>query len=307
MNANPNPFKPYEPLRKAEEVQVSIRGLSYCIRHWPVKGRARFQILMLHGWMDVSASFQFLIDYLPDDVEVFSPDWRGYGHSSHSPSDTYWFADYLADLDRLIAELRSQRLITGPIQLLGHSMGGNVACLYAGIRPDAIASLINLEGVGMPATEANQAPARYRQWLDELAKGSSPMKSYADREAVAQRLQQNNPRLRADYAAFLATHWAAPAQDGRWHLLADPSHKGIHPVLYRVDEVLACWREIKVPVLWVCSEHMNAWHAFVKTEAYKARLDSIARRRDVLIRDAGHMLHHDQPQAVALAITEFLG
>ncbi|MEY3184788.1 MAG: hypothetical protein RLZZ613_1476, partial [Pseudomonadota bacterium] len=70
MNANPNPFKPYEPLRKAEEVQVSIRGLSYCIRHWPVKGRARFQILMLHGWMDVSASFQFLIDYLPDDVEA---------------------------------------------------------------------------------------------------------------------------------------------------------------------------------------------------------------------------------------------
>ncbi|MBU6381980.1 MAG: alpha/beta hydrolase [Betaproteobacteria bacterium] len=306
MHANPNPDEPYQPRRQPQGRRLSIRGLDYFLRHWPVSGPSRHQLLMLHGWMDVSASFQFLVDQLPDDVEVFAPDWRGYGHSSSTPSDTYWFADYLADLDALIAALESLGLLHRPLKLLGHSMGGNLACLYAGIRPRSITALINLEGVGMPATDPSQAPARYAQWLDELAKGPPMMKPYADQAAVARRLMQNNHRLRADFAAYLASHWAAQASDGQWHLLADPKHKGIHPVLYRVDEVLACWRQIEAPVLWVCSEHMNSWHDFVRTEAYQARLGSIARRQSLIIKDAGHMLHHDQPQALAQAIMAFL-
>jgi pimeloyl-ACP methyl ester carboxylesterase len=262
---------------------------------------------MLHGWMDVSASFQFLVDHLPADVEVFAPDWRGYGQSARAQTDTYWFADYLADLDALIAVLHAEQLITAPMPLLGHSMGGNVACLYAGIRPKAISALINLEGVGMPASDATQAPFRYRQWLDGLAKAKPRLRPYPDEHAVALRLMQNNHRLRDDYAAFLASHWAQPGLDRQWYLLADPAHKGIHPTLYRGEEVLACWRQIEVPVLWVCSEHMNAWHDFVKTEAYRARLDSIANRQECLIQNAGHMLHHDQPEALAKAIMQFLG
>ena len=306
MNANPNPMQPYLARRQSQAHRFAIRGLNYFLRHWPTQAKARHQILMLHGWMDVSASFQILVDHLPGDIEVFAPDWRGYGQSSAAQSDTYWFADYLADLDALITVLQSEQLISGPMPLLGHSMGGNVACLYAGIRPKAISALINLEGVGMPAVDPGQAPLRYRQWLDQLAKGKPRMKSYADQGAVALRLMQNNQRLRADYAAFLAGHWAQAGADGQWHVLADPAHKGVHATLYRVEEVLACWRQIEVPVLWVCSEHMNAWHDFVKTEAYKTRLESIPQRQECLIKDAGHMLHHDQPEALARAIMQFL-
>ena len=306
MNANPNPMKPYEPRRQSISRRFVIRGMDYFLRHWPGQSKTKHQILMLHGWMDVSASFQFLIDHLPDDIEVFAPDWRGYGYSSHNHSDTYWFADYLADLDGLITALQREQLVSGPVSLLGHSMGGNVACLYAGIRPKAIRALINLEGVGMPESDPGDAPSRYRQWLDALSKGKPPMKPYQDQNAVALRLMQNNQRLRADYAAFLAMHWAQPAADGQWQLLADPNHKGIHPILYRLEEVLACWRQIEVPVLWVCSEHMNAWHDFVKTDDYRARLKTIPQRQELLIHDAGHMLHHDQPEALARAILAFL-
>ena len=159
----------------------------------------------------------------------------------------------------------------------------------------------------MPATDPSQAPLRYARWLDELAKGSPMLKPYPDRAAVAERLMRNNSRLRSDFAAYLAEHWAERSgDDGQWHLLADPHHKGIHPVLYRVEEVLACWRRIEAPVLWVCSEHMNSWHEFVKTAAYQTRLHSIAHRQEVQIADAGHMLHHDQPQALAQVIMQFL-
>ena len=307
MNANLISTAAYKPRRQAQVLNFPIRGLRYAVRHWPVSGVARHQILMLHGWMDVSASFQFLIDHLPDDVEVFAPDWRGYGLSEHGLSDTYWFADYLGDLDALIACLTREGHLLSPIQLLGHSMGGNVACLYAGIRPKTVRALMNLEGVGMPATKPEQAPARYAQWLDELAKGKPVLRSYEDQSTVAERLVQTNPRLRPDYAIYLAAHWAVRSEeDGRWHLLADPYHKGVHPVLYRVDEVLACWRHIEAPVLWVVSEHMNDWHAFVKNEAYQARLEHIAHRQAVQIHDAGHMLHHDQPEALARTIMQFL-
>jgi pimeloyl-ACP methyl ester carboxylesterase len=45
-----------------------------------------------------------------------------------------------------------------PVDLLGHSMGGNVAMMYAGVRPERVRRLINLEGFGLPAARATQAP-----------------------------------------------------------------------------------------------------------------------------------------------------
>ena len=58
---------------------VPIRGLSYHVRTWG--DPAARKLFLLHGWMDVSASFQFLVDALADDWHVLAPDWRGFGLS----------------------------------------------------------------------------------------------------------------------------------------------------------------------------------------------------------------------------------
>src|SRR5690606_15568671 len=130
------------------------------------------------------------------------------------------------------------------------SMGGNVAMLYAGVRPERIRRLVNLEGFGMPPTRAEQAPARYRQWLDEL-KTSAELRRYDSLDAVAARLSKTNPLLTAPRAQWLAGQWSRQADDGRWQLLADPAHKRVNPVLYRHDEALECWKRIEAPLLWV--------------------------------------------------------
>ena len=57
--------------------------------------------------MDVSASFQFLVDALRGDWDVYAPDWRGYGLTDWGRSDCYWFPDYIADLDRLLEAIES--------------------------------------------------------------------------------------------------------------------------------------------------------------------------------------------------------
>jgi pimeloyl-ACP methyl ester carboxylesterase len=260
---------------------------------------------MLHGWMDVSASFQFAVDCLARDWQVLAPDWRGYGLTDRSGADCYWFPDYLGDLDAILEHYSPNE----PVNLLGHSMGANVAAIYAGVRPERVARLINLEGFGLPATKPEQAPARYAKWLAELREPTG-MRPYATLAEVAARLQKTNPRLTDERAAFLAQHWAAQSERGEWEILGDPAHKLTNPVLYRVEEVLACWHAIAAPVLWVEASETEALRWMGQKDAARAEIDRriacIADVRKATVERAGHMLHHDQPEAVARLMEGFL-
>jgi pimeloyl-ACP methyl ester carboxylesterase len=282
---------------------LTVRGLRTHVRHWGVAGAPK--IFMLHGWMDVAASFQFVVDCLQGDWHVIAPDWRGFGLTERAGTDTYWFPDYLADLDLILDHYAPGEAV----KLLGHSMGGNVASLYAGVRPERIGKLINLEGIGLPATRAEQAPRRVAQWLDEL-KNPPEMRPYASLAEVAARLRKTNPRLSAERAAFLAGHWSAQDDAGAWRILGDPAHKMTGPLLYHVEEVLACWRQIAAPVLWVEADDTTMWRWMGPKDQARAEIDRrLAQLPKVTARvmpDAGHMLHHDQPELLARMIEEFL-
>jgi pimeloyl-ACP methyl ester carboxylesterase len=283
---------------------ITVRSLQYHIRHWGNEGAPK--LFMVHGWMDVSASFQFVVDCLRKDWHVIAPDWRGFGLTANPGADTYWFPDYLGDLDAILRHYSPD----APVKLLGHSMGGNVVCMYAGVRPDRIEKLINLEGFGLPASRPEQAPARYAKWMDEL-RDPPTLRSYPTRNGVALRLQKNNPRLTDERAAFLSGHWAAPNDRGEWEILGDPAHKISSPVLYRVEEVLACWQAISAPVLWVEADDTDAWRWMGPKEQARGEVDRrikfIPNVTTSVITDAGHMLHHDQPEALARLIEQFLG
>jgi pimeloyl-ACP methyl ester carboxylesterase len=248
----------------------------------------------------VSASFQFVVDELASSWHVLAPDWRGFGLTDSGPADSYWFPDYLADLDFLIDAIARE-----PIALLGHSMGGNVAMLYAGVRPQRVRALMNLEGFGMRDAAPGEAPGRYARWIDEL-KEPPRLRDYATLADVAARLRQNNPRLTPARAAFLAGHWSRRLESGRYELAADPAHRIVNPVGYRSAEAAACWASIACPVLWVEGDDSRA-------VAYAGGADETARRRALVpalqllrIADAGHMLHHDQPARLAAAIESFV-
>jgi pimeloyl-ACP methyl ester carboxylesterase len=260
---------------------------------------------MVHGWMDVGASFQFVIDAMAQDRHIVVPDWRGYGLTHPGEVDNFWFPDYLADLDALIDHFQ----VAGEIDLLGHSMGGNVVMNYAGVRPQRVRRLINLEGFGLPRTPPEQAPRRLAQWLDEL-KAPQTLKDYGSVDDVAQRLQKNNPLLSPDKAAWLAPHWAQPDTVGRWHLLGDAAHKRSNPVLYRVEEHLAAWRAIEAPLLWVEGDRteFSRWWGDRYTKAeFHERLAVVPQVSRHVLSPCGHMLHHDQPEALAALLREFLG
>ncbi|MET3105778.1 pimeloyl-ACP methyl ester carboxylesterase [Oxalobacteraceae bacterium GrIS 1.18] len=282
---------------------VSIRDHQYHCRHW---GNPAAPVLfMVHGWMDVSASFQFVVDSLKEDWHVIAPDLRGFGLTTGPKTDAYWFPDYMADLDALLLHYSPD----APVNLIGHSLGGNIVAIYAGVRPERIARLVVLEGFGLATTQSGQAPGRYREWLDELREQPT-MKAYASVDDVARRLQKTNPRLSNERAAYLAQHWSAANADGQWEILGDPAHKISSPVLYRVEEVMACWESITAPVLWVEAADTEIWSWIGGKEKGRIeadrRLTFFKQVQQEMIQDAGHMLHHDQPAQLAEMIEQFV-
>jgi len=303
----------YQAQRPSRSETVRIRTLNYHVRVWGAPQPGAAPLVLLHGWMDVGASYQFVVDAFGAAFaagrQIIAPDWRGFGHSRlPTPCDSHHFVDYLADLDQLLDHYAG----TQPVDLAGHSMGGNLAMMYAGVRPARIRRLVNLEGFGMPATQAAQAPGRYVQWMDEIRqweRGELDLKPYDSADGVALRLMKTNPRLSSDKACWLARHWAGEDAQGRWHILGDAAHKIVNPHLYRVDEALALYAAITAPVLSVHASDDSLgrwWKGRYTLQDYHQRLAHVADSRSALVQDAGHMLHHDQPQAVAALIEDFL-
>jgi pimeloyl-ACP methyl ester carboxylesterase len=312
----------YQPRRPSISRFVRIRTHQYHLREWGEPTPSAPSLVMVHGWMDVAASFQFVVDALEDTAlagrHIISPDWRGYGLTHHvnnasqscrgEDTDNYWLPDYMADLDFLIDHVAPE----APVDLLGHSLGGNVVMTYAGVRPERIRKLINLEGFGMPETKAAQAPSRYAQWLDQLKqfhRGEMAMRAYPELSGVAARLMKTNPRLSPDKADWLAQHWSAKNAAGEFEILGDPAHKIVNANLARLEETLALYQRISMPLLAIeaSDDSMTGWYKGRYTLAdYHERLKNVPDARIERIEHAGHMLHHDQPERLAQLLAGFL-
>jgi pimeloyl-ACP methyl ester carboxylesterase len=288
-------------MRHSESIFLDIRGLRYHVRRWRHPGGPK--VVLLHGWMDVSASFQFLVDELRGEWDVHAPDWRGYGLTDWAKADCYWFPDYLADLDFILQAIDAD----APVSLVGHSLGGKCRRALCGNPPGARGQAREPRGLRHAAHASGAGAGRYGLWLDELHERPQlrPYATFAELEA---RLRAGNPRLTAERAHYLARHWGREEPNGSVVLRGDPSHKIVNPQLYRSEEAVACWQQVTAPVLWVEGAESGTIKRMKIDPAHVAERRAAFRNlRYATVPDAGHMLHHDQPHAVAALIEEFLG
>ncbi len=279
----------YAPVRQRQLRRLSIRGVDYAVNEW---GCARDPLLVfLHGFGDCGATFQFVVDALARDWFVVAPDWRGFGLTEVA-AEAFWFPDYLADLDHLLQHYSPD----APARLVGHSMGGNVAGLYAGARPDRVAAFVNLEGFGLPDSDPVDAPRRYRDWLEKGRVLPDPVERPGF-NALADLVQRRNPRMTPDRARFVAQCWAEEVAADQVRLHMHPAHKLPNPVLYRRAEAEACWQAATAPVLLVAGRRSD----------FPPPHDlPFPRSRVAWIEDSGHMLHFEQPAALAALLEDFL-
>lgn len=288
----------YQPRRPPRHAKILLRGLAHHLTRWgPDAARP---LVFLHGWLDSSDTFQFVVDAFAHDHPIVALDWRGFGRSAWQ-NGPYWFPDYLADLEALLAEVSPD----APATLVGHSMGGNIACLYAGVRPERVARVVNLEGFGMARTRPEQAPERYRRWLDEL-RAPPTFSTYESLERFAAMLARRNPRLPPERAEYIAASWSKPLPGGACSVSADPAHKFVNPVLYRREEAEAIWRLAVAPTLLLLggrSEFRARLGADGTDEYFGAIFPNLS---IATVPEAGHMMHHEEPEAVAALIESFL-
>jgi pimeloyl-ACP methyl ester carboxylesterase len=286
----------YEPRVPARAKSHRVRGVDYHVHEWGDDDQPL--LVFLHGWGDTGLTFQFVVDELSGGWHIVAPDWRGFGRSANR-AEAYWFPDYLADLDALLSTFSPSR----PLRLVGHSMGANVAGLYAGVMPERVRAFVNIEGFGLPDSDPSDAPARYRDWI-ERSRDRQAFASYDRIDALARYLMRRNRRLNLPRARFVAQAWACEA-NGRVQLRADPAHRLPNAVLYRRAEAEACWREVTAPVLFIQGARSTLLDAIGESVPAQGFEPQFPRRQSLVLDDAGHMLHFEVPDALARAIEEF--
>lgn len=311
------PAPAYQPRRVARLEYVPLRSGPLAVRWWnaAVHGAGGLAAgadlagstaghgpltVFLHGFLDTGETWQFLVDEWPGTPPFLALDWRGFG-ASPDTGEPYWFPQYYAELDELLEQVSP----AAPVNLVGHSMGGNVAMAYAGLRPERVAAVASLDGHGLPRTTSADAVTTYQRWLAQLRGAAPSFGTYPSLEAFAQVLAKRHPRLRSDRLAFIARAWSRAVADGVT-LAMDPFHKLANPVNYRRDEMEACWAAIAAPLLVMLAEQGEFRGSLGTDGDLEALRRAFSRGQVVELPGVSHLLHHQRPAAVAAWLAAFL-
>ena len=286
------------------EQQWQLRGMTFAGLRWREAASGPIAVL-LHGFLDHAGAWERVADALPGDCVAL--DHRGHGRSDHNPvGASYVFSDYLADLDALLDALSPGR----PVRLVGHSMGGTIASLYAGARPDRVCSLVSLDGLGLAdgvtspgVSELDPVSDRIVRFLDGV-RAPPRNRALPSLLAAQQRLEAAHPRLGLEWAARLAERGtrpaAAPASPGSVVWAFDPMHRVRSPIPYRHQHHVPLLRRIVCPVLSLRPETTM----FVADDValLEAAIPRLTRR---VVPNTTHMMHFEEPEAISAHIRQF--
>ena len=260
-------------------------------------------LLFIHGWLDHGRGFDPLIAKLPQTFRTIALDLRGHGRSGHAPGGLYHVTDYLADVDFLLDALGLES-----VHLVGHSLGGTVALLYAAARPERVRSLTSIESLGPSGGEPEAAVDRLRRFLRDLHKPALK-RVYANVDEAAAKLRANNSGLSEEAALLFARHGTEPVSapggtDGGGsgvRFTFDPAHRRAFGMAFDEAQTLALFRAISCPV-----QVIHGTHGYSLDDAQMlARLQAL--RADPPIAVPGsHHVHLDSPEEVARHVAAFV-
>jgi pimeloyl-ACP methyl ester carboxylesterase len=260
--------------------------------------RKGLPVLLLHGFLDSGATWDLVAEPLARaGHEVFAPDLRGYGDSARVGAGGYYhFPDYVGDVAALIDQLDRPHLA-----LVGHSMGGTVASMYAGTMPDRIERLGLLEGLGAIQGGPLAAVTRMRTWLGDMRRLDRWNQPLASFEEAVERLSRMHPSISHSMIESRTRLLTRVDEAGQVRWAYDPLHRTTSPMPFSIDAYKGFLQSIKAPTLYVSGGDMG-W----RLPDEKERLACIANVTHVDLPGAGHMMHWSVPEAVADCLVRFL-
>jgi len=254
-------------------------------------------VMLVHGYMDAGATWDRVAAPLARAGHVvLAPDLRGFGASERVGAGGYYhFPDYAADLAALVAELAPRRLA-----LVGHSMGGTAACVFAGALPHAMERLVVIEGLGPPPMPPSLVVDRTRAWLHALGGDAREEKPLAGLDDAVRRLAFNHPRVPRELLRTLAAKLTRTNDRGELVWCYDPLHRTTSPTPFSADGFMSLLREVRCPVLFV-----DGGPAGFHPPDEPERLACFADLHHETFPEAGHMVHWTAPDRLADALLRF--
>lgn len=253
-------------------------------------------VLLLHGFLEHAHAWDFVAPHLAAaGLHVFALDWRGHGDSDWIGAGGYYhFLDYVADLSSLVPQLAAR------VALVGHSMGGGAAVLYAGTEPARLWALVSIEGLGVPDTDPAATPQRVVDWLADLRAVDRRPRTVVSVEAAARRLRERWPYLPPAAAHHLALHNTREI-DGERRWKFDALHQTRAPQPTYAAQARAFWQRVACPVLYI--EGSDSTLRLVPQDV-EERLSALRAQRAV-IAGAAHHPHLERPAELANALISF--
>jgi pimeloyl-ACP methyl ester carboxylesterase len=256
-------------------------------------------LVLVHGGLDHARNWDWVARALRPHFHVYAFDLRGHGNSSWAPGAGYGIPEHVLDLATLV-----QVLGGGPVHLIGHSLGGILTLLYAGIYPERVSKVIAIEGIGLPASHRinKPAPERMREWIEGLSnRDQRQPQSYATLDAAVARMKDANPHLSDEVARHLTLHGTNWNADGSLSWKFDNYVRGLPPYGHNIQEMRDTYARITCPVqlFW----GMESWMPDPETDE---RAAAIRDHRVVKVPGAGHWLHHDRLDLFLLESQRFL-
>ncbi len=262
---------------------ITINGLRLHYLDWGTEGKPPF--LMLHGGSAYAHWWDFVAPVFAEDFHVLALDQRGHGDSEHADPPAYGTRHYLADLQQFIAALGLRKPV-----LMGHSMGGHNAIIYATQHARDLSALILVD------TDAAYPEAAV-QFLRKL--GEKPAKEFDSfAEAITRfQLLPRETLISTEKLRYLASFAFAERPDGKWTAKLDRKTLFREPIDGR-----SFLSQITCPALFVRAEHSP----LLSHEKINRLVSNLPNGRWIEVQDTHHHVMLDNPEGLVKAVHEFL-
>jgi pimeloyl-ACP methyl ester carboxylesterase len=259
-------------------------------------------MLLVHGGRDHCRNWDWVAEALRHDYHIIAPDLRGHGDSQWMIGGSYNQIDYVYDIAQLLRQTGMS-----PVTIIGHSLGGSISQLYAGLFPDTVSKLVSIEGMGPPPDMIKQRleqplTDRLHLWVQDLRKLSGRMpRRYASLEEAYERMQTENPHLTEAQARHLTIHGSSQNEDGTYSWKFDNYVRAFSPIGLDFEQQYRLWSQITCPTLLI-----RGTESWASDPLKDGRARHFQNAQVVSVEQAGHWVHHDQLDEFLALTRDFL-
>jgi len=266
--------------------------------HYAVWGdESKPPLLLIHGNRDHARTWDQVAARLKRDYCVYAVDLRGHGDSAWAVGGQYSLPEFVLDVAMLAAELNRN-----PLTIIGHSLGGAVALEYSGVFPEQVRKVVAIEGLGPRVGEPTPASRRMRRWIGNLREFDKRQpRHYASIEDAVRRMLEENPHLTTEMAHHLTIHGMRENDDGTRSWKFDNYVRLHSPYEFNISEAREIWNQIRCPVLLIRGS--ESWAADPEEDGKASAFHAY---RAVVVKDAGHWVHHDRLDDFMKVVEDFL-